>query len=80
MSRMTHEELQAVYESQNSRVGRHLEDKSGRHFWITDVSPEGRFRVVSELGEACWWNESAQEAVPIRKKIFADSARVVALK
>ena len=66
MSRMTSEELQAVYESQNSRVGLRLEDKDGLSFWITDVSPDGKFRVVSELGHACWWNEAAQQAEPIR--------------
>jgi hypothetical protein len=80
MSRITHEELQAVYDAQNGRVGLHLEDKQGRSFWITDVSADGRFRVVSELGEACWWNEAGQEAVPIRKKIFRDTAKVMVFR
>lgn len=64
---MTSEELQAVYNEQNGRVGLRLEDKTGASFWITDVSAEGRFRVVSETGEAGWWNTSAQMCVPIRK-------------
>ena len=64
---MTSEELQAVYQAQNSRVGLRLEDKRGRSFWITDVSPDGVFRVVSERGIACWWNEQAQMAIPIGK-------------
>lgn len=65
--RMTSEELQAVYQAQNSRVGMRLEDKAGRSFWITDVNAEGLFRVVSERGIPCWWNEAAQMAVPIGK-------------
>lgn len=64
---MTSAELQAVYESQNSRVGLRLEDKQGRSFWITDVSPDGVFRVMSERGVPCWWNEQAQMAIPIGK-------------
>lgn len=64
---MTSAELQAVYESQNSRVGLRLEDKQGRSFWITDVSADGVFRVLSERGVPCWWNEAAQMAVPIGK-------------
>lgn len=64
---MTSEELQAVYQSQNSRVGLRLEDRQGRSFWITDVSSDGLFRVISERGVPCWWNEHAQMAVPIGK-------------
>jgi hypothetical protein len=67
MSRMTSEELQAVYDEQNGRVGLRLEDKQGRSFWITDVSSDGLFRVLSERGVPCWWNEAAQMAVPIGK-------------
>lgn len=67
MKRMTSEELQAVYDSQNSRVGMRLEDKQGRSYFITDVTPEGRFRVISERGEAFLWHEDSQSAEPIRK-------------
>lgn len=78
MTRMTSEELQAVYAEQNGRVGLRVEDKHGRSFFVTDVSADGRLRVVSETGEACWWNESAQAAVPIRKHAFREFAKVVA--
>ena len=64
---MTSEQLQAVYQAQNSRVGLRLEDRQGRSFWITDVSPDGLFRVISERWIPCWWNEQAQMAVPIGK-------------
>jgi hypothetical protein len=67
MSKMTPEEIAAVIHRECGRVGLRLEDKHGRSFWITDVTPEGVMRVVSELGEACWWNESAQAAVPVKR-------------
>lgn len=67
MSRMTSEELQAVYAAQNGRVGLRLQDQHGRDFWITDVGPDGRLRVISERGVACWWNEASQTAFPIGK-------------
>jgi hypothetical protein len=67
MSAMTSEQLQAVYAEQNGRVGMHLEDKQGRSFWVTDVSADGVLRVISERGVPCWWNQSAQMAVPIGK-------------
>lgn len=77
MSKLTREQVEEIIQRENGRVGLRLEDKHGQSFWITDISADERVRVVSELGEPCWWNEAGQMAVPIRKKVFAATARVV---
>lgn len=78
MSKLTKEQIAEIIQRENGRVGLYVEDRHGRAYWVTDVSADGRLRVISDVGEPCWWNESAQEAVPIRKHVFREFAKVVA--
>lgn len=62
---MTSDEIDALWQNADRQVGHELADPTGRRFWITDVLPDERIRVVGEDGRVYWWNESNKFATAI---------------
>lgn len=65
---MTPEELTAIYQRENGRVGREVIDQGGRSYWITDVVEDDRLRVVGEDGKSYWFDPNTRVATCIRPK------------
>lgn len=64
---LTREEIEAINRRENGRVGLEVIDNQNRSYWITDVMPDERLRVVGEDGRAYWWNAASKFATPIPK-------------
>jgi len=65
---MTNEEAEAISRRENGRVGIEVIDHHGRSYWITDVMPDERLRVMSETGRVCWWNTVTRTATPVKSE------------
>ena len=64
---LTQDEIDAINQRENGRVGLEVKDHHGRSYWITDVLADDRLRVVGEDGRGYYWNPSARVAVLIKK-------------
>lgn len=62
---MTPEEVEAINRRENGRVGIEVQDAHGSRFWITDVMPDERLRVIGEDGRAYWWHQQSRFATVI---------------
>jgi hypothetical protein len=62
---MTADEAAAINRRENGRVGIEVIDAHDRRYWITDVMPDERLRVLGEDGRAYWWNDQARFATLI---------------
>lgn len=63
---MSPDEIFAVNQRENGRIGFEVVDHDGRSYWITDVSSDDRLRVVGEDGRAFWFNSGSRTATLIK--------------
>lgn len=66
--KLTDEQLAAILQRENGRIGLEVRDVNGVSYWITDVSANDRLRVLAQDGQAYWFDSERKTVTPVNKK------------